>query len=207
MTAESLEKNNAELLSLYKQAYQDFDKQVIYIAGGGLALSIGFVKDIVKVASSGSLGFLMGTWAFLACTLLLNLISYMVSSRASNAMLESNQHMLQYYAAEKEEDKEEPFAKALRFHERAERNSNWVKRLNLFSIVFTAAGIGSFLLFVSLNLASMSQNQTTDKPHTSQPQGPDETKGTPLPHHLTPKPQAPTAPVPNQGNQPTTPKK
>ena len=80
MSAESLEKNNAELLALYKQASQDFDKQIIYVAGGGLALSIGFVKDIVKVASSGSLGFLMATWAFLAFTLLINLISYLVST-------------------------------------------------------------------------------------------------------------------------------
>ena len=120
-------------------------------------------------------------------------------------MMMSNEHLSRCEATESEEEKAPKMNNALMFHRRAVTNSNWVKRLNVFSVIFTAAGIVSFLLFVSLNLAAMGKQHDPEptSPQTGKPLGPEEIKGMPLPSHLIPKPQQPSSPTsPDRDNTP-----
>ncbi len=71
-----------ELLEKRRIAEGQFDKQIVYLSGGGLIFSIGFVKDIIgvgKVAIFKEL--LIATWICFALSLVINLFSYIFSRK------------------------------------------------------------------------------------------------------------------------------
>jgi len=79
------------LLELRATAENQFDKQIVYLAGGGLVFSIGFVKDILGVNKVPDCKILLfGVWICFAVSLIVNLFSYLTSSKASNYQLNSN---------------------------------------------------------------------------------------------------------------------
>lgn len=79
------------LLELRATAENQFDKQIVYLAGGGLVFSIGFVKDILGVNKAPDCKILLfGVWICFAVSLIVNLFSYLTSSKTSNYQLNSN---------------------------------------------------------------------------------------------------------------------
>lgn len=71
-----------ELLELRKIAEVQFDKQIVYLSGGGLVFSIGFVKDIIGLDKTPiSKELLFATWICFAISLIVNLFSYITARK------------------------------------------------------------------------------------------------------------------------------
>jgi hypothetical protein len=77
-----LEKYKEELIAIHRKSQETFEQQLSYISAGSLALSIGFVKDIVKdIRSANYRCLLTAGWILMVVTLLLNLISHLLAVR------------------------------------------------------------------------------------------------------------------------------
>ena len=75
---EKLESYKKELTDILHKSQDTFEKQLSYISAGSLALSIGFVKDIVKdITLADYRPLLMLGWVLLVITLLANLSSHL----------------------------------------------------------------------------------------------------------------------------------
>jgi UDP-N-acetylmuramyl pentapeptide phosphotransferase/UDP-N-acetylglucosamine-1-phosphate transferase len=58
---------------------QQFDKLIVYLSSGALILTIGFVKDIVKITPQTDTRTLIWSWVLLAASLITNLFSHRTS--------------------------------------------------------------------------------------------------------------------------------
>jgi hypothetical protein len=128
---EQLEQFKRETLAALenrKSSEQEYDKLIVALAGGGLALTIGFVKDLMQLTKSAYLGWLLTCWALFALCLLTNLWSHWLAKQAFDAYL-----------------REDPLT--LQNHKKW-----WVEVANVSCFVFVAAGTLAFVLFVFLNL-------------------------------------------------------
>lgn len=69
---------------------ESFDKQIVYLAGGGLVLTVGFVKEVVSdLTNSSLLWMLYSSWVLFAMTLVINLVSHKFSTKSVDYFLES----------------------------------------------------------------------------------------------------------------------
>ena len=82
---EYLKKYQEQLISLQHKSQEAFERQLSYISAGSLALSIGFIKDVVKnIALADSKWLLSLGWVLLIATLLMNCISHIASANLHN---------------------------------------------------------------------------------------------------------------------------
>lgn len=71
-----------ELKELFQKSQDTFEKQLSYISAGALALSVGFIKDIVHpIKASNYKWMLLSGWGLLIFTLLLNLVSHILAGK------------------------------------------------------------------------------------------------------------------------------
>ena len=71
-----------QLIELHKKSQDVFEQQLSYLSAGCLALSIGFLKDIVKdIVHAHFRSFLMAGWILMVFTLLMNLASHLLSAK------------------------------------------------------------------------------------------------------------------------------
>lgn len=190
---------------LHKLSSQEFDKQVVYIAGGGLALTLTFAKDIASVTSSYFVPLLLITWLCFATALLINLFSYRQAAQNYDFSTSLHRHYREKHIAGQLIDQSKCDSWKAGMHE----GDALVHRLNSWSFGSTTAGIAFFILFVLLNVITMSKKAPTPppapvtKPAAGAPYG--GTKGItapssllttpppPIPHPAaTPAPAAPT---------------
>lgn len=73
------DKERKEILKLWNEAQEQFDKQLVYLSGGALVLSMGFVTDIVKITEKTDTCLLVWSWGLFASSLISNLFSHKVS--------------------------------------------------------------------------------------------------------------------------------
>ena len=128
---EQLEQFKRETLAALenrKNSEQEYDKLVVYLAGGGLVLTIGFVKDLMELSKSSYLGWLLACWGFFALCLLTNLFSHRLARQAFDSYLREETG---------------------RVHERKRLR---VDIANLICFLLVAAGTLAFVVFVFLNL-------------------------------------------------------
>lgn len=126
-----------QLYEDYKYSIEKFDSQALYISSGALGLSLAFLKDIVPVQNAiGYWLFYLALWVFVAI-ILIGFIAHYKSSR----LIEKRIKLL-------ETD---------RFDEIKEDNS--IHTINKIIIGASAVGISALVLFVSLNLKVMSEEQ------------------------------------------------
>jgi hypothetical protein len=77
-----------------KSGAENFDKYMLTFSGGALALSLGFIKDVVKPEQAVSLDWLLASWiCFLLC-ILSTLVSFRVTIRALERMVP---HLNEFY--------------------------------------------------------------------------------------------------------------
>lgn len=177
-----------------KEAGQEFDKQAVYIAGGGLALTLAVAKDFTAFVGKQYFVLLLLTWLFFALTLLFNLISHRASSllHAAQANLAALYHTCYTSQVQpvKEEVKRETTA--------ADYNSLWVSRLNKWSLASIVAGMLALIFYVFLNALSMPQpNSSNDSDYQTKPgQQPDHIRGLESPATLRPTPPPVVQPAP-----------
>lgn len=131
----------------------DFEKYINLLASGGLAITIAFFDKIVDINKAENIALIIIGWILLVLTLLSNLISHYKSISYSQKTID-----------EIEEKKYDDVFSNLK-----NRNKT-IKFLNGFSIVSVIIGITSIIVFVTLNLIIMDNNQKpTPKPQTPKP--------------------------------------
>lgn len=71
-----------QLLKAYENQSQSFDKAVMVLAGGTLAISLTFVKEVVGSPKAGTVCYLTFAWIFLAVSIVSILTSMLTSQCA-----------------------------------------------------------------------------------------------------------------------------
>jgi hypothetical protein len=72
----------ARLIELCNRSIEQFDKGILTISTGALALSITFVKNLVPNPVDNTKIFLILTWIFLGSSMLITLLSFLLSHQA-----------------------------------------------------------------------------------------------------------------------------
>lgn len=189
-------------LDRQKESGQEFDKQIVYIAGGGLALTLTIAKDIVALAGKQHIYLLLLAWLSFAVALFLNLVSHRVATRLYDALASIHLHYRERYTAQKPID----LLKMQQESTKANAASSVLGRLNTFSLWGVAIGIFSFVIFTFINFSTMPDKPADDQPviHLNKAMEPGLIKGLDAPSALfsTSPPPAPAvsepAPVPAQ---------
>ena len=128
----------AEIRKRELSGLENFDKAILAYSTGGLALSLGFLKDFVPIKYAFVSWALYCSWLLFACATCSTVISFLVSGRALQFQ---EQLSYKYYL----EGKEEAFNASNRF--------NTVTRLlNYLSAACFLIGVILTILFISLNL-------------------------------------------------------
>jgi hypothetical protein len=123
-------------------AYDQFDKAILTLSGGALALSIGFIKDVVPLSRALWKPLLVTSWLGFALAVLLTVVSFQVSQRAYEFQIDCAQD---YYVNNRVD--------ALK---RRNHYSVCVRRLNIVAIV-------TFMLAVVLTICFVAENAMAGK--------------------------------------------
>lgn len=133
LAVERLNSFRDQLIIVHSKNQDSFEKQLSFISAGALALSVGFIKDIVKnFADSSYKGLLGWGWAALIVTLLVNCISHLLgASNANRAIKEIN------------ENDYDP--------ERIERRNRRIVQVNWATMILMIIGISLIVTFIVIN--------------------------------------------------------
>lgn len=91
-----MEKTDAEIewLSTVREirdyAQEQFDKLIVYLSSGGLILTVGFVKDLVKLDKATWLELLLSSWIGFIFSLVLILLSHKSAIKSTTLELKGN---------------------------------------------------------------------------------------------------------------------
>lgn len=124
-----------QLIDAERETAQQFDKAILTLAAGALALSITFIKQIAPHPKSQSIYFLIVAWILFSFSILSTLISFLVSQAACRRQRE----ILDQDISEKERKIKNNAA-------------DWTNRLNYLSIAFFILGIVFLIIFSAINL-------------------------------------------------------
>jgi hypothetical protein len=84
----SLDKYKEELTKVLDKSQDTFEKQLSYISAGALAISMTFIKDVVKFDNAEDKQLIIVGWVLLVLTLLVNFISHLISSNFINKAID-----------------------------------------------------------------------------------------------------------------------
>lgn len=126
------------LLETRHKSYEQFDKAVFLLSGGGLTVSLTLLKNIVPFQSAQSKCLLVTNWVLFVIPLVLTLISFLCSQKALDKQIERTDA---YYLR----DDEEALAKKNVF-------SIITKYLNYLSAISFVCGVIALLAFVYRNI-------------------------------------------------------
>ena len=120
-----------------RAASNSFDRAILSLSGGALALSLVFVKQIAPTPTSDSMPYLMGAWSTFGAAITAMLLS-----------LISSEHAIQRQIDLLDDRQRSEAAKLV--------ESNWwsylIARLNWASIGLFVAGVTLLAVFVTMNL-------------------------------------------------------
>ena len=129
-----LEKYREELIVLLHKSQDSFERQLSYISAGSLALSLGFIKDVVKDIVNANYKWILNVgWALLAITLLVNCISHIRAADLHNRTIRDINHSNFNTAQVEQRYKEVSYV-------------NWI------TVVTLVLGIAAIIFFVSKNI-------------------------------------------------------
>lgn len=124
-----------ELKELFHKSQDTFEKQLSYISAGALALSVGFIKDIVHpIKDSNHKWILLAGWGLLISTLLLNLVSHILAGKYAKK------------GARETEDIEKAYD-PIKIEKRAKRMDS----INWTTVGMLAGGIILVVLYITCN--------------------------------------------------------
>jgi hypothetical protein len=125
------------LVRAHNQASRDFDKLVITLSSGALAISLVFVHDVAPKPTST--GWLYIAWVLFALSLLLNLVSYLFSMAAINVYIAWIDKLKKPKVGEDGKDKDTWWTRS-------------TAGLNLLSVAALVLGVLALLLFAGKNI-------------------------------------------------------
>ncbi|SHF80556.1 hypothetical protein [Flavisolibacter ginsengisoli] len=124
-----------ELKVLFQKSQDNFEKQLSYISAGALALSIGFIKDIVQpIKDSSSKWMLLLGWGLLIFTLLLNLVSHIIAGKNARK------------GAKETEDIDKTYDP-----DRIDKRASQMDMINWTTVGTLACGIVLIVLYITFN--------------------------------------------------------
>lgn len=123
------------MVSSERETAQQFDKSILTLAAGSLALSITFIDKIAPHPKDSSIFYRIIAWIFFCLSLLFTLVSFLTSQAACRKQLE----ILDDDILGKESRKDN--SPAL-----------WTNRLNYLSIGAFIFGILTLVIFCTVNL-------------------------------------------------------
>jgi len=80
-----------EIRKIRGYSSEQFDKLIVYLSSGALVLTMGFVKDIVKINENTDKSLLVTSWILYASALILILISHKTSIKAMDLELNNKE--------------------------------------------------------------------------------------------------------------------
>jgi hypothetical protein len=128
-----------QLVSLLQASYEHFDRAILALSGGGLALSLAFVKDIVPLSKNECRAMLVISWCLFAASILCTLISFLMSQQAIHRQIE---YADKYYGENKEE-----------YLTRPNIFSSWVTGLNIASAVSFFFAVIATVIFAAISIS------------------------------------------------------
>ncbi|OGX91484.1 hypothetical protein BEN49_04745 [Hymenobacter coccineus] len=144
---ERTEKGIEKLTDRQSISGQEFDKQIVALAGGGLALTITLSKDFLAQGAD-LVGFLFASWGCFLLALTANLISHRTSTEHYNLMIQRQQHYLDCAENDNsdiDEELDETLGKRINYR------TKWVNGLNLGALIGCLLGIVFFIIFTFYN--------------------------------------------------------
>lgn len=128
-----------QLIASERDTAQQFDKAILTLAAGALALSITFINQIAPQPKPYSIYWLIIAWSFFCLSLLSTLISFLTSQaacRKQRAILD------------------EEISKNSKKNNNTEENNAalWTDKLNKLSIAFFILGVMLLVVFSAMNL-------------------------------------------------------
>lgn len=133
-------------VSAERDTAQQFDKAILTLAAGALALSLTFINQVAPHPKSNSIFFLVSAWSLFCISLCLTLISFLTSQAACRRYRE----ILDADILEKSDNSENIPAR-------------WTNWLNYLSISFFILGIVFLIIFSATNLSKGGENMPKDK--------------------------------------------
>jgi len=106
---------------------EQLDKQIVYLAGGGLVFTVGFIKHIVDFAKVSDPSMIIIAWVLFVVTLVLNLLSHKTSLYSMDLEIQQK-------------------------HKKSDDWDSITEQLNWISIITLILAIASFIIFVSINI-------------------------------------------------------
>ncbi len=123
------------LITAERETTQQFDKAILTLAAGALALSITFINQIAPQPISNSICYLMGAWILFCLSILSALISFLMSQKACRRQRD----ILDETTSGTCKDDKNKFAV-------------WTGRFNYCSIIFFILGVSFLIIFSAINL-------------------------------------------------------
>ncbi len=77
------------LVDSRRQSYEQFDKAICVLSGGGLTVSLALLKDIIPLNTAQSKPLLAWSWSLFTLSLVLTLHSFICSRRAIDVQLKN----------------------------------------------------------------------------------------------------------------------
>lgn len=126
-----------QLVTSERDTAQQFDKAILTLAAGALALSITFIHEIAPHPKLFSICFLIIAWGLFCLSLLSTLISFLTSQAACRRQREILDHDISGKTAVST----------------VNCGASWTNGLNYFSISFFILGIVFLITFSAINLS------------------------------------------------------
>lgn len=117
---------------------QQFDKAILTLAAGALALSITFINQIAPYPKPESIYFLIGAWSLFCLSMLSTLISFLTSQKACRNARDILDEIFH-------NDKQNNITKD-------NKAATWTNRLNYCSIALFIWGVILLIIFSAMNL-------------------------------------------------------
>jgi len=123
-----------QLVEAERKTAQQFDKAILTLAAGALALSITFINHIAPHPKPNSIYFLIIAWISFSLSMLSTLISFLTSQAACR----KQRDIIDKSVLDKNDSKN--------------KAASWTNWLNYFSIGFFIAGVIFLIIFSIINL-------------------------------------------------------
>lgn len=128
-----------QLIAAERKTAQQFDKAILTLAAGALALSITFINQIAPNPKPHSVYFLIGAWILFCSSLLSTLISFLTSQDACRRQRDLFDEEISQNNKKCSNTKDNKAA-------------FWTNLLNYFSIGFFILGVVLLIVFSAINL-------------------------------------------------------
>jgi len=130
------DKDRDKIIEAINDSQDHFEKNLVYLSAGSLALSIGFVEKFAKQNPVNYNWLIIISWLLLAFTLLLNLASHLISVDNSSK-------------AREEIDKDIPYED---LYANITQRNNKMRKINWITFIFFALGVVTSVIYCSINL-------------------------------------------------------